>query len=338
MAKPDDYPHIPVLPEEVIRCLAPKRGGRYLDGTVGLGGHAERILDAAECRVLGLDRDGNALAYAAERLRRFGDRVVLRHGRFAEFAEHLDALGWETIDGALADIGVSSLQLDTPERGFSFLHDGPLDMRMDPTGGETGNVAPSAAKLVNTAPYEVLKDIVGTAGEEPQAGRIARAIVDARAKREIRTTLELAAIVEAAYPAKWRATARNHPATRTFQALRIAVNDEFGQLRAFLQGVVARLAPGGRLVVISFHSLEDRIVKHFFRGEATGCRCPGHVPVCVCNHKPALAVLTRKPLTASEEELRNNARASSAKLRAAEKLGEDGKSVHGGNTGKKRGK
>ncbi|MDL2209217.1 16S rRNA (cytosine(1402)-N(4))-methyltransferase RsmH [Desulfovibrio sp. OttesenSCG-928-O18] len=330
-----DYPHIPVLPEEVIHYLAPKRGGRYLDGTVGLGGHTGRILDTAECSVLGLDRDENALALAAKRLERFGDRIILRHSKFSDFAEQLDALGWETIDGALVDIGVSSLQIDTPERGFSFLHDGPLDMRMDLTGGDTGNVVPPAAKLVNTAPFDVLKDIIGTAGEEPQAGRIARAIIDARAKKEITTTLELAAIVEAAYPAKWRATARNHPATRTFQALRIAVNNEFGELQAFLQGMLPRLAPGGRLVVISFHSLEDRIVKHFFRDEATGCRCPRHVPVCVCNHKPALEILTRKPVMASEEELQQNVRASSAKLRAAERLGENGESVHGGKNSKK---
>lgn len=321
MAKAD-FPHVPVLPEEVLRYLAPKRGGRYLDGTVGLGGHTERILDAADCRVLGLDRDGDALVLAAKRLERFGERAILRHGRFADFARCLDELGWKTVDGALVDIGVSSLQLDTPPRGFSFLHDGPLDMRMDCSGGETGSVVPPAAKLVNTAPFDVLKDIIGTWGEEPQAGRIARAIIDARAKREIQTTLELAAIVEAAYPARWRATARNHPATRTFQALRMAVNDELGQLRAFLQGIAAYLAPGGRLVAISFHSLEDRIVKHFFRDEAAGCRCPKHVPVCVCGHKPVLEILTRKPVTASEEELKNNARASSAKLRAAALLGE----------------
>lgn len=316
-----DYPHIPVLPEEVLRYLAPKDGGRYLDGTVGLGGHTSRILEAApSCRVLGLDQDESALAIARERLRPYGDRVILRHSRFSDFADHLDALGWETIDGALVDIGVSSLQLDTPDRGFSFLHDGPLDMRMDATGGETGGVVPPAAKLVNTAPFDVLKDIILTAGEEPQAGRITRAIIDARAKKPIETTGELAAIVEQAYPAKWRATARNHPATRTFQALRIAVNDEFGQLRLFLENVVSRLAPGARLVVISFHSLEDRIVKHFFRDEAQGCRCPRHIPVCVCHHKPVLEVLTRKPVTATDEELKLNVRSSSAKLRAAEKL------------------
>ena len=315
------YPHVPVLPEEVLEYLAPRNGGRYLDGTVGLGGHTSRILEAApSCKVLGLDQDESALALAAERLGGFGDRIALRHSRFSNFAACLEELGWDSLDGALVDIGVSSLQLDTPERGFSFLHDGPLDMRMDLTGGETGNVVPPAAKLVNTAPLDVLKDIIATAGEEPQAGRIARAIVDARAKKPIETTGELAAIVEGAYPAKWRATARNHPATRTFQALRIAVNNEFGQLREFLRDIVPYLVPGGRLVVISFHSLEDRIVKHFFRDEAQGCRCPRHIPVCICNHVALLKVLTRKPVTATADELQANIRASSAKLRAAEKI------------------
>lgn len=315
-----DYPHAPVLPEEVLQYLAPKDGGRYLDGTIGLGGHTFRILEAADCRVLGLDQDASALEMAARRLEPFGGKVLLRHSRFGNFAEHLDALGWETVDGALIDIGVSSLQLDTPDRGFSFLHDGPLDMRMDVTGGETGCVVPPASRLVNQSAYEELKDIIATAGEEPQAGRIARAIVDARARKPIETTGELAAIVERAYPAKWRATARNHPATRTFQALRIAVNNEFGQLRQFLEGIVPRLSVGGRLVVISFHSLEDRIVKHFFRDEAMGCRCPRHIPVCICNHAASLRVLTRKPVTATEAELAANVRASSAKLRAAEKI------------------
>ncbi len=316
-----EYPHVPVLPEEVLRYLEPVNGGRYLDGTLGLGGHAARILEAAPgCAVLGLDQDASALSLAAERLERFGERAVLRHGRFGAFERHLDALGWDFLDGALLDIGVSSMQLDTPERGFSFLHDGPLDMRMDPTGGETGHAVPPASALVNKAPFAVLKEIIATAGEEPQAGRVARAIVDARAGGPIETTGQLAAIVEKAYPAKWRATARNHPATRTFQALRITVNNELGQLTGFLGRIVPRLAPGGRLVVISFHSLEDRIVKNFMRDEAQGCRCPRQIPVCVCNHVASLRVLTRKPVTATPEEVAMNARSSSAKLRAAERI------------------
>lgn len=315
-----EYDHIPVLPDETLAYLAPKAGGRYLDGTVGLGGHTARILDAApNAVVLGLDQDAAALAIAGKRLERFGERVVLRHCRFGDATDRLDELGWETIDGALIDVGVSSLQIDSPERGFSFIHDGPLDMRMDATG-ESGRAAPPASFLVNKAPFEMLKEIIAKAGEEPQAGRIARAVVNARAKKRIETTRELAAVVENAYPAKWRATARNHPATRTFQALRVTVNDELGQLREFLERVAPRLAPGGRLVVISFHSLEDRVVKHFFRDEAQGCRCPKHVPVCVCNHKPSLVVATKKPVVASEAELAANPRASSAKLRAAEKL------------------
>ena len=314
--------HVPVLPEEVIRYLAPRDGGRYLDGTLGMGGHTERILQSAPgCTVLGLDQDESALALAADRLGRFGSRVIARHSRFADFAGQLDALGWDAIDGALIDIGVSSMQLDTPGRGFSFLHDGPLDMRMDATGGETGQAVPPASKLVNQAPFDVLKEIIFKAGEEPQAGRIARAVIEARERKPIETTGELAAIVEKAYPAKWRATARNHPATRTFQALRVTVNNEFGQLTKFLHGIVPRLAPGARLVVISFHSLEDRIVKHFFRDEAQGCRCPRHVPVCICNHVPSLEILTRKPVTATGAELAANPRASSAKLRAAKKVG-----------------
>lgn len=312
----NSHPHIPVLPGAVLEYLAPRDGGRYLDGTLGLGGHAARVLDAARnCRVLGLDRDENALALAATRLAPYGDRAILRHGLFSEFTEHLDSLGWDYIDGALVDIGVSSLQLDTPERGFSFSHDGPLDMRMDQSGG-----GDSAAKLVNASSREELAHIIKTFGEEPQAGRIARAIVEARGGKRIETTLELASIVDGAYPAKWRATARNHPATRTFQALRVAVNEEFDELRLFLERVIPRLRPGGRLVVISFHSLEDRIVKHFLRGEAAGCVCPRHVPVCICNHVATMKILTKKPVTASEEELRANIRSSSAKLRAGERI------------------
>ena len=315
--------HIPVLPNEVLEFLAPVPGGRYLDGTTGLGGHSSAILAAApDSSLLGLDRDAEALEIASARLAPFGDRVFLRQARFADAAEHLDALGWETVDGVLVDIGVSSLQLDTPERGFSFAHDGPLDMRMNQRGMADCAVESSAAQLVNKAPFETLKEIIATLGEEPQAGRIARAIVEARATAPIATTGELAAIVEKAYPAKWRATARNHPATRTFQALRAAVNDELGQLAAFLECIVPRIAVGGRIVVICFHSLEDRIVKHYFRDEATGCRCPRHVPRCICGHKAALRVLTKKPVMASAEELARNVRSSSAKLRAAERVAE----------------
>ena len=313
--------HVPVLPAEVLEYLSPRPGGLYLDGTLGLGGHAASVLQAAEgCRLLGLDRDEEALALATARLAPFGDRFQTRHAAFSDVAACLDDVGWKELDGALIDIGVSSLQLDSPERGFSFMADGPLDMRMDPGSG-----MPPASRLVNKSSFDTLKDIIATAGEEPQAGRIARAIVEARAKKPIETTRELAAIVEQAYPPKWRATARNHPATRTFQALRVAVNDEYGELRSFLQSIVPRLAPGGRVVVISFHSLEDRIVKHFFREEATDCLCSTSLRRCVCGHKASLRVLTKKPVTPSPAEVAANPRAGSAKLRAAEKLGPGGR-------------
>ncbi len=312
--------HISVLLHETLHYLAPRPGGRYLDGTLGLGGHGEAVLRAApDCELLGLDRDEEALALAGERLAPFGGRAHLRHSAFRDFAVCLDEMGWDKVDGALVDLGVSSMQLDTPERGFSFMHDGPLDMRMDRSGEKNGRTA-SASALVNKASYETLKDIIASAGEEPQAGRIARAIVEARAKKPIEGTLELAALVERAYPAKWRATARNHPATRTFQALRMAVNSELDQLSAFLAAALPRLAPGGRLVVISFHSLEDRIVKNFFRDEAQDCRCPRHIPVCICRHTALLRILTKKPVTPGADEIAANPRAGSAKLRAAERL------------------
>lgn len=308
--------HIPVLLQEVVEGLAPKPYGRYLDGTLGLAGHASAVLSQAGegAELCGLDRDTNALELATARLAPFGSRVHLFHQCYADFEEALDSLGWDTIDGALIDIGVSSMQIDTAERGFSFHADGPLDMRMDATDER------SAWHFVNRERFEVLKDIITRYGEEPMAGRIARAIVDARNAGTIDTTLQLASIVEKAYPAKWRATARNHPATRTFQALRMAVNDELGELERFLDAVLARLASGGRLAVITFHSLEDRAVKHRFRYWAEGCRCPRHIPRCVCGHEPEIRILTKKPLTASSEELARNPRASSAKLRIMEKV------------------
>lgn len=312
--------HVPVLLKEVLSFIEPKPGQRFLDATLGLGGHAEAMLSkAAACgagnvQLLGLDRDASALALARERLARFGGNVFTAHTPFSSGADALADLGWETVDFVLADIGVSSLQIDSAERGFSFVADGPLDMRMDRSTGR------NAASLVNEAPVSELRDLIREYGEDPMAGRIARAIDDARSARRIETTLELARIVERAYPAKWRATSRNHPATRTFQALRMAVNDELGELRRFLHGMVPLLSPGGRIAVITFHSLEDRMVKHFFRDEATGCRCPRHVPYCVCGHKASLSLVTRKPVVAAPEELRANSRAASAKLRVAQKV------------------
>ena len=326
--------HAPVMLAEVLDALLPERAEadvarqagplRLLDGTLGLAGHASALLERAATRglqaeLLGLDRDAEAQALAAERLMPFGRAVHLRQSAFADFRTALDDLGWDFLDAALVDLGVSSLQLDSPERGFSFLHDGPLDMRMDPHGG-----GESAATLVNRAPVARLKEIIEQYGEEPQAGRIARAIDDARSAQAIESTAQLAAIVERAYPPKWRATARNHPATRTFQALRLAVNGELEQLGLFLERIVPRLRPGGRLAVISFHSLEDRMVKHFFRTAASGCLCPPHLAVtmeqCRCGHQASLRLVTRKALEPSEAEVRRNSRARSAKLRVAERI------------------
>jgi 16S rRNA (cytosine1402-N4)-methyltransferase len=312
----DEAVHVPVLAREILELLDIKPASRVLDATVGLGGHSRAILRAApEVSLLGLDRDEQALALAGERLAEFGDRVALRRMRFSHFPEALDELGWDGLDAAMADLGVSSMQLDDPERGFSFLADGPLDMRM----GASDGLAP-AGRLVNKASFEELRRIIGEFGEDPMAGRIARAIKAAREKHPIETTAELAGIVEAAYPAKWRALARNHPATRTFQALRMAVNRELEDLADFLARIVDFLKPGARLAVISFHSLEDRMVKQAFRREASGCVCPPQAARCVCRGEPRLAILTKKPITASSQEVFDNPRSRSAKLRAAERL------------------
>ncbi len=311
----DGIGHIPVLLEKVLEFLKPKAGGRYLDGTLGLGGHARALLERAPDALLcGLDRDGAALERARERLAAFGERARLFHTPFSDFAAALDELGWNEVDGMLLDLGVSSMQLDTAERGFSFRADGPLDMRMDPASGR-----PSAHHLVNRERFDTLKQIIAELGEEPQAGRIARLIVEERQKSPIESTGRLAALVERAYPPAWRAKARNHPATRTFQALRMAVNDEPGELRRFLDAALPRLRVGGRLAVISFHSLEDRLVKQAMRAWAQGCICPRHVPRCICGHEPEALVLTKKPVCPDPEEVARNPRASSAKLRVAEK-------------------
>jgi 16S rRNA (cytosine1402-N4)-methyltransferase len=312
--------HVPVLYKELLDFLRPMPGGRYLDGTVGLGGHASGVLEAAGGRaeLLGLDRDENALAVCRRRLENGPGRAILRHLPFSRFEEALDELGWDFVDGAYLDVGVSSLQLEDPERGFSFQAEGPLDMRMDASGMEE-----SAAFLVNRAGEDELKKIIGRLGEEPMGGRIARAVIKARNKKPIETTRELAEIILGAYPAGMRATARRHPATRTFQALRMAVNRELEELEDFLPLIVDRLRPGARLAVISFHSLEDRIVKRFVRDQARSCVCPLEQPLCTCKGYPRLAVLTKKPVTPGEEELEDNPRARSAKLRAAERLAEE---------------
>ncbi|MCI7617370.1 MAG: 16S rRNA (cytosine(1402)-N(4))-methyltransferase RsmH [Desulfovibrio piger] len=310
--------------KETLAALQPvldagrDRPVRILDGTLGMAGHSCAMLQAAPMAELcALDRDEEALELARRRLEPFGNRVHTYHCRYSQFEEALDDLGWDKVDAVLLDIGVSSLQLDEAERGFSFYGDGPLDMRMDQHSG-----APSAWHWVNRENFDRLKECIATLGEEPQAGRIARAIVDARQKSPIDTTAQLAALVEKAYPPAWRAKARRHPATRTFQALRMAVNDELGELRRFLDAILGRLSLGGRLAVISFHSLEDRMVKQTMRYWAEGCRCPRHVPVCVCHHVPEVEILYKKPVQADDDELAVNPRASSAKLRAVEKIAE----------------
>lgn len=308
--------HIPVLLSQVLDALNPLPDGKYLDATLGLGGHAEAILKkAANSRICGLDRDEEALALARQRLQPFAGRVHYFHLPFSSFPAALQELGWDGIDGALADLGISSMQLDKPDRGFSFLQDGPLDMRMDPSGENK-----SAAEIVNWAPFEELKNLISLYGEDPQAVKIARHIVNERQSAPIRDTRHLAEVVAGAYPAVWRRKARRHPATRTFQALRIRVNDELGQLESFLSQILPCIKPGGRLVIISFHSLEDRIVKNTMRRWAQGCICPPTQVKCDCGHRPEVRILYKKPLVATGLELEHNPRASSAKLRAVEKL------------------
>ena len=308
------FHHLSVLPNEVIQYLALKPGGVYLDGTLGGAGHAALILENAPAAMLiGIDRDREALAAAGERLAVYGDRVRLLHGDFAGVADHLNSLGISGLDGFILDLGVSSHQLDTKERGFSFQQDAPLDMRMDTSSGET------AADLVNRLPEQELERILLEYGEERWAKRIASFIVNERTEAPITTTFRLVDIIKGAVPkAKW--DERIHPATRTFQALRIAVNSELDSLEQGMRAAIELLKPGGRGVIISFHSLEDRIVKHIFREYAEGCTCPRQLPVCVCGKQPRVKVLTGRPVTATETEINDNPRARSAKLRAVAKL------------------
>jgi len=306
--------HTPVLRDEVVRLLAPRPDGVIVDGTVGLGGHAEALLEAGPTvRLIGFDRDPEALARARGRLARFGSRVSLVHGNYRDLERLLDELGVGRIDGLLLDLGVSSLQLDDAGRGFSFRLDGPLDMRADPTSGET------AAEWIASAPQTEIAEVLAGYGEERYAERIARAIDEARRREPIATTASLAAIVRAAVPASYR-WGRIDPATRTFQAIRIRVNGELDALEGGLRAGFDRLAHGGVLVVLSFHSLEDRIVKRFFREKAAGCVCPPELPECVCDKRVEAEVLTKRPATPAPEEIEANPRARSAKLRAARKV------------------
>jgi len=310
----DTY-HTPVMVGEVIASLRLWPGALTVDGTVGGGGHAEAILEntAPDGILIGIDADSDALGAAEKRLARFGKRAILVKGNFAEMETILATKEIGTVDGILLDLGVSSHQLDTADRGFSFSQDAPLDMRMD-----KGRAA-SASDLVNALPWQELARIIRDYGEERMAGRIARAIVKERTHSPIRTTTDLAGVVVRALP-RDAEHQRIHPATRTFQALRIAVNDELASLRKALADGTERLKPGARFSVISFHSLEDRIVKNAFRNGEKGCTCPPDLPVCACGGKPKLKVVTRKPVTPGDAEISDNPRARSAKLRTAERI------------------
>ena len=307
--------HTPVLLREAVDSLQCRPGGIYVDGTVGGAGHAEAILEATapDGILIAIDRDDEALVEARNRLAAFEERVLLVKGNFADMERLLHGLGFEQVEGILLDLGVSSHQLDLPERGFGFSQDAPLDMRMDRSGGM------DARTLINTAPVGELARIIREFGEERMAKRIARAIAARRELTPIETTAELAALVSQVMPAHMRGY-RIHPATRTFQAVRIAVNHELENLRQGIKGGAAMLKSGGRLSVISFHSLEDRIVKDAFVSGAKTCTCPPDLPVCVCGTQAQLKRITRKPIAAGAAEIAANPRARSAKLRTVEKI------------------
>ncbi len=300
--------HIPVLLAEIMSHLLPAR--RVLDGTLGAGGHAGAFLRGGAAELLGLDLDPQALALAATALEPFGDRAHVVHASYADMATEAARLGWDGVDAILLDLGVSSMQLDTAERGFAFRAEGPLDMRFDPGGSR-----PTAAELVNFMDEAELADLFYRYGEEPQGRRLARIITQAR---PYATTRELANAIERAIPRRY--DDKIHPATRVFQALRIAVNDELGVVERALPVAIDLLRPGGKLAVISFHSLEDRIVKDTFRLASTDCICPPKVPVCVCGHHASVRLVSRKPLIATADEIARNPRSRSAKLRIVEKL------------------
>jgi 16S rRNA (cytosine1402-N4)-methyltransferase len=308
--------HLPVLAEEVIQMLQPASGSLQIDATVGGGGHTERILEATDPdgRLLGLDADGAAIARVARRLERFGDRLVLRQANFRELGAIAPAAGFGAVDGMLFDLGLSSFQLADTDRGFGFRAGGPLDMRFDASRGV------SAAELIATLDATELTALFRRFGEEPHAPRISRAIVEARRVAPLTTAEELAALIEKVAPRGAPGRRRIHPATRVFQALRIAVNEELDALGEALAMAVDLLRPGGRLVVLSYHSLEDRIVKRFLDAERKGCICPPSVPVCVCGRTARLRLVTRPSLTPTDAEIATNPRARSARLRAAERI------------------
>lgn len=310
----DEPRHISVLLDECIENLNIKPDGIYLDGTLGLGGHSYQIasrLDAG--RLICIDRDETAIERSSRRLAPFADRITYVHGNFSDAAEILDRLGIDSVDGMLFDLGVSSPQLDEIQRGFSYMGDAPLDMRMDGSAGLT------AYEVVNTWPEERLNRILWDYGEERYARRITAAILAHKAEKPITTTLELVDIIKGAMPAA-ALREKQHPAKRTFQAIRIAVNDELGAISAMMETAPDKLKKGGRLCVISFHSLEDRIVKSGINARENGCTCPREAPICTCGFVQTLKSVTRKPILPSEEEIEKNPRSRSAKLRVAERV------------------
>jgi 16S rRNA (cytosine1402-N4)-methyltransferase len=301
--------HLPVLYQEIIHALRPKRGSRFVDGTLGAGGHAEGLLAASQPggQLLGLDVDPQALSLARQKLLPWDERAWIIKSSYTSLLVQMAERGWDSVDGILLDLGASSMQFDSPERGFSFMTDGPLDMRFDPSNPLT------AAEIVNKWSEQELTDVLFRYGEEPAARRIARAMI---VSRPINGTLHLASVIGKVLPRK----GRHHPSTRTFQALRIAVNGELEAVEKTLPLAVQALVQEGRLAVISFHSLEDRLVKEFFRRESKDCICPPRQPICTCGHKATIKEINRRPITPTEEELNQNLRARSAKLRVAEKL------------------
>jgi 16S rRNA (cytosine1402-N4)-methyltransferase len=306
-----EFSHIPVLLNETIDGLNINPNGIYVDGTAGGGGHSGEILKRLTSgKLISIDQDPDAVGTLTERFKKNENSIIVK-GNFADIKEVLAQRGVFSVDGVLLDIGVSSHQLDTPERGFSFHEDAPLDMRMSQKGT-------TAAELINTLPYEELRRIIFEYGEEKYAPSIARGIVNARQEKPVETTFELSEIVKNNVPQRVRRD--GHPARKTFQAIRIAVNDELGALQRGLDGAFDVLGSGGRLAVITFHSLEDRIVKQKMASWAQGCTCPKDFPVCVCGNKPKVRLITRKPVCANETELTENPRARSAKLRICEKF------------------
>ncbi len=310
----NDSPHQPVLYKEIIHALQPHDGGRYVDGTLGAGGHARGIMEASapDGQLLGLDVDPQALAIARRNLAPYEHRIHLAQASYTSLLAQLAEIGWDEVDGIVLDLGASSMQFDTPERGFSFLQDAPLDMRFGP------HLSQTAADLVNESSERELADLIYRYGEERDSRRIARAIVKAR---PIYTTRELVAVIESISPRRgsFDKLRRVHPATRTFQALRIAVNEELASIEEVLPQALTALRPGGRLAVISFHSLEDRIIKDYFRGQSRDLVNPPYEQIYEVERKATLKEVNRNPITPSEKEIKNNPRARSAKLRIAEK-------------------